>query len=332
MADVIKTVHGGHGGKNDFDPGAVSAYGREVDMAREISQLILNRTGAVNTSDSVGTTVNQNLANIAQNINRVANDSSWNLSIHMNSATPSATGVEVFAFGGDSAGMAKASQISKAIANVLGIPDRGAKDGSGLYDIRNTKGHTLLIEVGFVSNANDVAQIRAKKEQVADAIVACFSGGSTPTPKPNPQSGKQIKVIGLTPDMQRLFVPQFQQKYAYIYLASKIHGFAKGGIELNSIPNGKLEVIYNSLIKDFKIPVGQVKKLNSNTIHVIGLADDTQINWVPQFQKKYAGIYLAEDINGNFTQTVELNNIPNSAEVIRKSLAEDFKIPTHQIR
>lgn len=184
MADVIKTVHGGHGGKNDFDPGAVSAYGREVDMAREISQLILNRTGAVNTSDSVGTTVNQNLANIAQNINRVANDSDWNLSIHMNSATPSATGVEVFAFGGDPAGMAKASQISKAIANVLGIPDRGAKDGSGLYVIRNTKGHTLLIEVGFVSNANDVAQIRAKKEQVADAIVACFSGGSAPAPKP----------------------------------------------------------------------------------------------------------------------------------------------------
>lgn len=331
MADVIKTVHGGHGGKNDFDPGAVSAYGREVDMAREISQLILNRTGAVNTSDSVGTTVNQNLANIAQNINRVANDSSWNLSIHMNSATPSATGVEVFAFGGDSAGMAKASQISKAIANVLGIPDRGAKDGSGLYVIRNTKGHTLLIEVGFVSNANDVAQIRAKKEQVADAIVACFSGGSTPAPKP--VSVNQVKVIGLTPDMQKLFVPKFQKKYAGIYLANKVHGFTDGGIELNSIPTGKLGTIYDSLVKDFKIPAGQIIKENPNVLRVIGLAEDTQRNWVPQFQEKYAGIYLADDVNGNHYQTVELINIPSGKEgYIRKSLAEDFKIPSYQIK
>lgn len=144
----------------------------------------------------------------------------------------------------------------------------------------------------------------------------------------------QIKVIGLADDTKRLNVPKFQQKYASIYLANKIHGFAKGGIELNSIPQGHIDSIYNSLITDFKIPAAQVKKMNATTIHVIGLADDTQRNWVPQFQKKYAGIYLANDVNGNFHQTIELNNIPtgSDAAVIRKSLAEDFKIPEHQIK
>lgn len=159
-----------------------------------------------------------------------------------------------------------------------------------------------------------------------------FTGGlsgSTVTTGAN-----QIKVIGLADDTKRQNVPQFQQKYASIYLANKIHGFAKGGIELNSIPQGHIDSIYNSLITDFKIPAAQVKKMNATTIHVIGLADDTQRNWVPQFQKKYAGIYLANDVNGNFHQTIELNNIPTGtdATVIRKSLAEYFKIPEHQIK
>ncbi|MEK4150965.1 N-acetylmuramoyl-L-alanine amidase [Carnobacterium sp. FSL E2-0243] len=332
---TIKTAHAGHGG---IDPGAVGNGRKEAEVARLYNSKIIQLTGAVNATDDTATSVNDNLNKIVAKVNAVSGNDDWNLSIHLNAATPAATGVEVFAYSSDSAGMAKAAEISAKLANVYGIPNRGAKAGDGLFVIKNTKGHMLLIELGFISNANDLNQVLNKIDAACNAIVGSFgyNGGTAPTPSPAPQvpSGTQVKVVGLTADMQRLNVPQFQQKYAGIYLANKIHGFAKGGIELNSIPQGHIDTIYNSLITDYKIPAAQVKKVNSTTIHVIGLADDTQRNWIPQFQKKYAGIYLGNDINGNFHQTIELNNIPTGtdAAVIRKSLAEDFKIPEHQIK
>lgn len=188
---AIKDTHAGHGGLDNFDPGAVNGTKQESKIARNINHLILTKTGAVDTTDNLATTVPQNLANIVNSTNRVASLNDWSISNHLNAASPSATGVEVFYFGADPVAKAKAEQVSAAIASALGLVNRGAKDGSGLYVIRNTASRMLLIEWGFISNDNDVKAIETKAEQAVNAMLNCFgydlnNKPSTSAPSPNP--------------------------------------------------------------------------------------------------------------------------------------------------
>lgn len=143
-----------------------------------------------------------------------------------------------------------------------------------------------------------------------------------------------IKIIGLAADTQKLFVPQMQKKYSGTLIAEDTRGVGKGLVELRNIPNqANYNTVYNSLINDYKIPPSQIRKVDSNTIHVFGLADDTQVKLVPDFQKRFSGMYLANVIHGNATQTIEINSIPdNSLKQIKKSIEQDFKIPSFQIK
>ncbi|MFS7427030.1 hypothetical protein CKN96_15730 [Carnobacterium maltaromaticum] len=328
---TIKTAHAGHGG---IDPGAVGNGRQEAEVARLYNNKIVQLTGAVNATDDTATSVNDNLNKIVAKVNAVSGNDDWNISIHLNAATPAATGVEVFAFSQDSAGMAKAAEISAKLADVYGIPNRGAKAGDGLFVIKNTKGHMLLIELGFISNANDLNQVLNKIDAACNAIVGSFGyiGGVVSNPTDNDKN--QIKIIGLADDTRVNLVPQMQKRFSSILLADGIRGVGKGLIELRNIPNqSNYNTIYNSLINDYKIPTSQIRKVDSNTIHVFGLADDTQVKLVPDFQKRFSGMYLANVIHGNATQTIEINRIPdNSINQIKKSIEQDFKIPSFQIK
>ncbi|WP_157456219.1 N-acetylmuramoyl-L-alanine amidase [Carnobacterium maltaromaticum] len=193
---TIKTAHAGHGG---IDPGAVGSGRKEAEVARLYNSKIIQLTGAVNATDDTATSVNDNLNKIVAKVNAVSGNDDWNLSIHLNAATPAATGVEVFAYSSDSAGMAKAAEISAKLANVYGIPNRGAKSGDGLFVIKNTKGHMLLIELGFISNANDLNQVLNKIDAACNAIVTSFgyNGGSAPVPEnPKPPSQPNPPITG----------------------------------------------------------------------------------------------------------------------------------------
>lgn len=189
---------------------------------------------------------------------------------------------------------------------------------------------TAIWKAGYATDPDYVSKIMATIE--ANGLAAwdaeVLNGPNNAT------TGNQIKVIGLTADVQRANVPKIQQKTAGIYLAEKIKGAGEGLIELNSIPNGKMDIIYNSLIKDYKIPAAQIRKVSNTVLHVFGLAADTQRKWVPDMQKKYAGVYLVEEVNGNHYQTIELNNLPagTDVEAVKKSLMKDFNIPDHQIK
>ncbi|TFJ56865.1 hypothetical protein CKN96_10455 [Carnobacterium maltaromaticum] len=328
---TIKTAHAGHGG---IDPGAVGNGRQEAEVARLYNNKIVQLTGAVNATDDTATSVNDNLNKIVAKVNAVSGNDDWNISIHLNAATPAATGVEVFAFSQDSAGMAKAAEISAKLADVYGIPNRGAKAGDGLFVIKNTKGHMLLIELGFISNANDLNQVLNKIDAACNAIVGSFgySGGAISNPKENTKN--QIKIIGLADDSRVNLVPQMQKRFSNVLIAEGIRGVGKGLIELRNIPNqSNYNTIYNSLINDYKIPTSQIRKVDNQTIHVFGLADDTQVKLVPDFQKRFSGMYLANVVHGNATQTIEINSIPdNSLNQIKKSIEQDFKIPSFQIK
>ncbi|MGX7419131.1 N-acetylmuramoyl-L-alanine amidase [Carnobacterium gallinarum] len=133
----IKTTHAGHGG---IDPGVVGNERKEAEVARLYNNKIVQLIGATNTTDDSAVSVNDNLNKIVAKVNAIPGNDDWNLSIHLNAATPVAAGVEVFAYSKDAAGMAKAAEVSVKLAAISGIPNRGAKVGDGLFVIKNTKG------------------------------------------------------------------------------------------------------------------------------------------------------------------------------------------------
>lgn len=89
------------------------------------------------------------------------------ISVHFNAGPASATGVEVLHYGSHSK---IAAQLSKTMADALGLPNRGQKVRKDLYVLKNTTKPALLLEVCFVSNKYDADTYKAKFEKLCQAI------------------------------------------------------------------------------------------------------------------------------------------------------------------
>lgn len=85
------------------------------------------------------------------------------ISIHLNAG--GGEGVECYTWKG-----AKTKQAVNICNNIaaLGFKNRGIKDGSSLYVIKNTKATAILVESCFVDSATDKAKYNAYK--IAEAI------------------------------------------------------------------------------------------------------------------------------------------------------------------
>lgn len=88
-------------------------------------------------------------------------------SIHFNAFNQKAYGTEVFAV--SQTGMAIAKRVVTQIA-AIGYYNRGVKDGSKLYVLRNTSMPAILVECCFCDSAKDMQIFNADK--MAAAIVA----------------------------------------------------------------------------------------------------------------------------------------------------------------
>lgn len=105
--------------------------------------------------------------NLKQAVN-LSNDNVADLfvSIHLNAG--GGYGTEVYTWKGNKTKRALA--VAKHISN-LGFANRGVKDGSSLYVIKNTKCEAMLIEVCFVDNDLDALLYKTHgKENIATAI------------------------------------------------------------------------------------------------------------------------------------------------------------------
>lgn len=109
-------------------------------------------------------TQNQNLANIVSFHNN--NERVLDISVHFNSASPSATGTECLYYDKKSL----SAKMSKAMADALGIVDRGPKERTELYFLRNTTKPAILLEVCFVTSKKDAAAYRENFEELCQAI------------------------------------------------------------------------------------------------------------------------------------------------------------------
>lgn len=348
---ALKTIHAGHGG---VDPGAVGNGYQEAYVARLYSNDLVALTGAINATDDTATSVNDNLNKIKANVNRVSGDNDWNLSIHLNAATPAATGVEVFAFGGDAEGMAKAAEISAKLAKVYGIPNRGAKDGSGLFVINSTKGHMLLIELGFISNSNDLNQILNKRPEAVAAIASSFGvTGSVPNPSPTPpkpsQSVPVLKIINLWDYTGKAWLPQIQKSYANVVARDRAFKVKTGStwkVRMTHINYAQAVVICDQLRKVYPKYTSTGYRINAKdpikdstpfAVEVANIPEADIENVLKHVQQTYAGIITGDRIfltpQNDKQVRLEIHNFKESERAtIIKQLKERYKIADKQFK
>ncbi len=122
-------------------------------VGRELMRLL--QTAGVKvidcTIDRAGTQ-NEYLSKVVELANR--EDLDWFISIHFNaSSAHTGQGTEVYTYKGRQ--YPDAVSICKNLEN-LGFRNRGVKEGTGLYVIRKTKAKSMLIEVCFCDNQQDI--------------------------------------------------------------------------------------------------------------------------------------------------------------------------------
>ena len=95
----------------------------------------------------------------------------YSLQIHLNAA--GGTGCEVWRM---SAPYGVASAISAAMANTLGLRDRGVKYSDGLRILNSVWYRPYIVEVCFIDRWSDIQALQGKHEAVAAAIFEAVTG------------------------------------------------------------------------------------------------------------------------------------------------------------
>lgn len=100
---------------------------------------------------------------------RVRKANAWGadfyISVHQNANTGkwgSWGGTETYYYVGSQKSLDIAQVVHKAALNVLGLRDRGLKDGRWLYILRHTNMPAVLIECGFMDSTTDHSKLRNK--------------------------------------------------------------------------------------------------------------------------------------------------------------------------
>lgn len=162
-------------GHSTTDPGATTFQNvdgkkvlrKEADIAAEFRNLVsfyLTRAKVKHVVDGTGT---ENVPlNIAVKSARNCNPS---LEFHCNSGPAQATGVETLSAAKD---LMLGRKLCEVIATTLGIRDRGAKpeDSGQHHRLAFVQAGGIIVELFFLSNANDLAMYDAKKWLVAKAV------------------------------------------------------------------------------------------------------------------------------------------------------------------
>ena len=161
-------LNAGHGGK---DSGAVGNGLKEKDRALDYTLAVgkeLSRHG-VKVEYTRTTDVFIELHDIAKHANSTNAD--LFISFHLNSfSNTSAKGFEIYHYPNSSKGSKLARDIhSEVVSNKLYTIDRGVKIAN-FSVLKNTKMPSTLIELGFISNKEDVNLLLRKQAAMVQAI------------------------------------------------------------------------------------------------------------------------------------------------------------------
>ena len=93
------------------------------------------------------------------------------VSLHCNSAeNPAAHGTETLIYVSGGEAERAAFCIQRQLVDTLGTIDRGIKERPGLAVLRGTSMPAVLVEIGFISNEDDVTLLMHQKADIARAI------------------------------------------------------------------------------------------------------------------------------------------------------------------
>lgn len=211
-------IHAGHNPDSKVACGAIGLI-KESTEARKVKDKVIallkyqGHTVYDCTVDN-GTSQNDVLKKIVSKCN--AHTVDLDVSIHFNSGANDrkgnnkTTGTEVFVYSSTSKAKTYAQNIANDIS-ALGFKNRGLKYSTSLYVLKNTKSPSLLIEVCFVDDADDVKLYSA--DLVAQAIVKGITGvsfGQTTMPNySNPPVTNKGKFYFESLDYSLVFDPTY---------------------------------------------------------------------------------------------------------------------------
>lgn len=166
---VVVAIDPGHGGR---DPGAVGIGGlREKDVVMPISQEVARRLeeagiDAVLTRNNDWEVDLQPRVDVAERV-----DATVFVSIHANAidmSRPDVNGIETYYY---QTGSGLARSIQDSVLRATGGPDRGVKQAR-FYVLRKSSMPAVLVEVGFVTGAEDAPKLAnpAYRSLLAEAI------------------------------------------------------------------------------------------------------------------------------------------------------------------
>ncbi len=184
--DKLIIIDAGHGGE---DPGAVAVNGRyEKDLNLEIAFTLggmLAESGYAvmytRTTDRLLYSEDENIKGMKKiydlkNRCKIAAEfpNALFISIHMNSySNPKYSGLQVYYTKDDDDSRQLASDIQGSVNSSIEDSERVIKCGEGLYILENTPSTAVLIECGFLSNAEEAEKLSQKEYQkrLSSAII-----------------------------------------------------------------------------------------------------------------------------------------------------------------
>jgi len=179
----IITVDAGHGGT---DPGTIGNGAYEKNIVLPVAQKLktkLENAGAkvVMTRESDTYPTLEQRVNIAKQ-----NYAELFVSIHVNSGSPSANGTETYYDTSTNPNGYESYLLAKAIHEQIianaDMNDRGVKDNN-FYVIRYNNVPSVLVELGFITNADDVQKLTSDEyqtifaESIYQGIIEYYQGG-----------------------------------------------------------------------------------------------------------------------------------------------------------
>lgn len=178
---------------NGAGSGAVGIMPESTET-RNVGNALMNLLKAnghevVNCTIDKASTQAEYLKKVVEMANR--QDLDYFISFHFNAYNGKAFGTEVYTYEGRQ--FKDALEVCKNISN-LGFANRGVKNGTGLYVVKKTKAKSMLIEVCFVDNVEDVDTYRrVGANTIAEAVYKAIAYTnvdtvqSQPRPAPTPQ-------------------------------------------------------------------------------------------------------------------------------------------------
>ena len=177
MSNYIYTTFTSNAGHSAKSPGAGANGYEEHTQARLCNKAFIKvmKQHGHNVTDTTSDAANKTavLQEQVAKANRVGGGKKQlNLSLHLNAGGGS--GVEVLYYGDSTKKLA--AELSAAISKALGVKDRGAKQRKDLYFLKQTKAHSVLIEVCFIDNLIDMQRLTKKRSKAMEATAEVLVG------------------------------------------------------------------------------------------------------------------------------------------------------------